>query len=219
MIRWHSSNQLNIPSLSFVDIKWDGENYIGGPMTIQEFYSELLEPDRMRFQHSGIPFGFAPDFLPVFSRARAPAPASARDAVGYFMVHDSTVFPVHSAHPDLLRHIQHRRLEFSFEESEPIYYWEEDSRIQVGNPDVLHIGHKGKEQTLITLFNRGDHPVSASLQVDLAALGFSDPDSAVIEDFYFEQPLGEPAEQMEVKIAPRDFRMLRISKPNGQSEQ
>lgn len=210
MIRWHSSNQLIVPCLSFIDIKWDGENYTGGILTVQEFYSDLLAPDRMRFQHSGKPFGFAPDLLPLITRDRAPTPASARDVSGYFMVHDSTVHPQRIPHRDLARHIQHQRQRFPFGDGEAIYYWQEDPRISVDDPDVLYIAHPAPGQTLLVLFNHSDMPISTNLSLDLAGLGFDEPENLVLEDFYYDHPLGKVEETLRIEVAPRDFRMLRI---------
>lgn len=218
LIRWHSSNHLIIPSLAYADVNWDGENYLWGPLKVGEFYSKTLPLDRMQVQHSGLPFGFAPDLLPEFGstegdRTRnAPSPASIRDMMGFFMVHDSTSSSAWTSHPALVDEIQRRRLEFPFEGTSAIYYWENDPRVQIQPGDVLPIAHvRPGGDMLYILFNNSDAPATSRTAFDLKALGFPAGEKVTVVDFYNNRPLGTTTGELVVDVAPRDFRMLRLT--------
>lgn len=155
-IRWHSSNQIPIPFIGFVDIFWDGENYGSGPQKVFEFYSKLLPEGKMQAQHTGSQFGFIPDLLPELEQRYAPAPASIFDMVGYFMVHDSTVWPGHCLYPELVKWLQEKRFSFDLEKMKVAYYWEPACPVSVTPEKVKFILHYGQSKGLLVIFNSDD---------------------------------------------------------------
>lgn len=207
-IRWHCSNQILVPVMSFIDIYWDGESYGAGPLRVGEFYSQTLNEGRLQVQHTGAPFGFAPDLLPCFETAYAPTPASVRDLMGLFMVHDSTVSPAHSAHDTLIRFLQAKRLGADLASKQVFYYWQNDPRLKVSPAAVKSILHFGQGSGLLILFNWSDEVVDAEAQLDLKGLGLGG--ALVARDLVTEQeyPLREGT--LRVPIQPRDLRLIQI---------
>ncbi len=216
-IRWHSSNQIIIPALSFADVFWDGENYLYGQLRVGEFYSKTLSPERVRVQHSGKQFGFAPDLLPEFGkteavrRRSAPSPASVRDMMGLFMVHDSTVYPIWSNHNDLISRIQNQRLRFPFDDARDIYYWQSQDELKVEG-DALFIAHTTGEEALLVLFNSSDE--IAEVQVSWSPEFLKGHIGPVrLTDYYLDSILGDiPGESFSIEVAPRDFLMLHLER-------
>ena len=209
MIKWHSSMQMVPPLLSFVDVFWDGENYGSGPDKVFEFYSKTLSAGRMQAQHTGIQFGFIPDLLPEFESRYAPSPASTRDMLGFFMIHDGTVYPAHTAHHHLASYIQSRRLSFPLAESRTVYYWQRDRRITVEPEQVKPMLNYGVSPALLVLYNWSDEAVQSTVRLDLKELGMLEQDGPVTDAFTSEQ-LGARADGFAAAIQPRGFRMLTI---------
>ncbi|MCM8769772.1 MAG: DUF6067 family protein [Candidatus Omnitrophica bacterium] len=163
-IRWHSSNQIPVFLISFIDTFWDGENYGSGPQKVFEFYSQLLSEGKMQAQHTGLQFGFYPDLLPEFEDRYAPTPASIYDMMGLFMVHDSTVWPAHCRYPQLVKLIQEKRFSFPLEKMKVAYYWEKSTPVAVRPERVKWIFHYGQEKNLLVLFNWSDHWQTAQVR-------------------------------------------------------
>ena len=208
-IRWHSSNQLMVPVISFIDVFWDGENYGSGPSKVFEFYSKLLPPGRMQAQHTGIPFGFAPDLLPEFESRYAPSPASERDLVGWFFVHDSGAWPAHASHGPLIAFLQQKRLACGLADMQVAYYWQKGGPVQARPASVKHILHHGKGEAVLILFNRSDETVVADVQVDRAKTAL--PAGALtVTDIVTGASLARTTGDLRVPILPRDLRMLRL---------
>ncbi|HOJ39683.1 MAG TPA: DUF6067 family protein, partial [bacterium] len=148
-IRWHSSNQIPVPLIGFVDTFWDGENYGSGPQKVFEFYSELLSEGKMQAQHTGLQFGFYPDLLPELEDRYAPTPASVYDMMGLFLVHDSTVWPAHCRYPELVKYIQEKRFSFPLEKMRVAYYWERGGPVSVSPAPVKFIFHSVWQKNLL----------------------------------------------------------------------
>lgn len=206
-IKWHSSNQIVVPVISFTDIFWDGENYGHGTLKVNEFYSDTLSEDRMQAQHTGLPFGFAPSLLPT-SHLRGAPPATLRDTLGYFLVHDSHVWNAHLANSRLISEITGHWLDFPFADSRQFYYWEEHPGIEVGPQDVLHILHVSDDEAMLILFNRSHQPVEATARLDAVPWLAADTaarDAETGESFPLHQ------HTLATPLAPKDFRILRLS--------
>lgn len=216
MIKWHSSMQMVPPLLSFVDVFWDGENYGSGPDKVFEFYSKTLSAGRMQAQHTGLQFGFIPDLLPEFESRYAPSPASTRDMLGFFMIHDGTVYPAHTVHNHLASYIQNRRLSFPLAESHAVYYWQHDRRITVEPEQVKPMLNYGASPALLVLYNWSDDAVESAVRLDLRELGMQGADVSVTDAFTGER-LSAHADRFTAAIQPRGFRMLTIG-ATGASE-
>lgn len=216
-IKWHSSNHLVIPAISYADVFWDGENYLYGQLRVGEFYSKTLSADRVRVQHSGKPFGFAPDLLPEFGktetvrRRSAPSPISVRDMMGLFMVHDSNVSPMWSNHTDLIAKIQEQRLRFPFKDARDIYYWESQDELKVEG-EGLFIAHTTGDEALLVLFNPSDAIVPMQVSWTPEFLdGYTGP--VRLTDYYLDSTLGDVTDaSISVELPPRDFLMLHLKK-------
>ena len=209
LIKWHGSNQIVPPIFAFIDIFWDGENYGHGRHKVFEFYSKVLPPNRMQAQHTGIPFGFAPDLLPEFEERYAPSTASAYDMMGLFMVHDSTVWPAHMLYPGLAGFLQDKRLAYPLETMETVNYWTQDGRVRVSPEPVKWILHHRSDQMLLILFNWSDEVVDAAIELDLTKLGFKAAD-AVVNDSLNGASLGRHPRSFTLAVQPRNLRMVEI---------
>ncbi len=203
-IKWHASNQLVPPVISFIDIFWDGENYGSGPHKVFEFYSKVLPPGRMQAEHTGLPFGFSADLLPEFETRYAATPASPRDMMGLFMVHDGAVSAVHTTHPRLVRYLQDQRLAMPVDTMQTLYYWQKEPRRRVV-PEVVHsILYHDESQALLILHNWGDEPVEAEV-----ALGLLPPNWSV-SPLPGQPAVGGNAGGFRVALEPRGVRMLTL---------
>ncbi|MBI4023487.1 MAG: hypothetical protein HY360_00805 [Verrucomicrobia bacterium] len=207
-IRWHCSNQILVPVMSFINIYWDGENYASGPLRVSEFYSKLLNEGRLQTQHTGVPFGFAPDLLPEFDGAYAPTPASVRDMMGLFMIHDSTSSPAHSAHDALIRFLQDKRFGVDLANKQVLYYWNNDPRLKVSPATVKPILHFSPDGGLLVLFNWSDDPVDADVRLDPAGLGLGG--NLAVRDLVSETEFPVKDGTLRLPILPRDLRMLQL---------
>jgi len=207
-IRWHSSNQIPIPFIGFIDIFWDGENYGSGPQKVFEFYSKLLPEGKMQSQHTGIQFGFIPDLLPEFEKRYAPAPASIFDMVGYFMVHDSTVWPAHCLYPELVKWLQEKRFSFDLKKMKVAYYWQGDSPVSVTPETVKFILHYGQSKGLLVLFNSDDCWQLAKLKLGKIFPGNG---QLKVRDVLTEENLsGCTDNTLFLPVCARDLRMIEI---------
>lgn len=202
LIRWHSSNQLIIPVFPYVDIYWEGENYGHSISKVYEFYSKLLSPEKMQVQHTGLPFGFAPSLLPMFEQRYAPTPASIRDMMGLMMVHDSQVWPAHSAHMDLIRKIGSLWLDFPYEKAKTFYYWDDEKPFTVSPKEIYPILHLTEERGRMILFNWSDEPKWAEVAFS-ESLGVKAPMDAETKS-----PVEQQSDVITILVPPRDFRML-----------
>ncbi|NCO33780.1 MAG: hypothetical protein AUJ92_10250 [Armatimonadetes bacterium CG2_30_59_28] len=210
-IRWHCSNQIIVPAMSFVDIFWDGENYGSGPHKVSEFYSKILSADRLQAEHTGLQFGFSPSILPEFEDRYAPSPASIQDMMGLMMVHDVSVWDGHTSHTGYPRQLENLRLSHDLPNKKVIHYWDGDRRVQVGPATVKFILHFSKEKSLLILFNWSDQPELADVRLDTRALGLSD--GVSVQDAVTKAVVASDACHFQVPILPRDLRMLTISPP------
>lgn len=211
LIRWHSSNQIMVPAVTFADIFWDGENYGHGTLKVYEFFSDILSPERMQAQHTGRQFGFAADLLVnMRERANAPSPASMRDAMGWFMVHDSTVWVAIPHQSALLRYIQERRLAYPLDEMDALTYWQDDARIGVGPEPIKHLVHYKDDQALLALYNWSDRSTLAEVSLDLPGLIGAESEALRVYDVLSETELTDDPADLRVPVLPRDLRLLEI---------
>lgn len=208
-IRWHSSNQLPPPIVSFIDVFMDGENYAHGSHKVFEFYSKVLSPGRMQAQHTGLPFGWAPDLMPNMELRYAPSPASTRDLMGWFMVHDSTVMPIKCSHNALNAFLQKKRLSYPLNEMKILYYWDNDPRLKIAPGTIKSIFHYKADMGLLILFNRSDEPTVVNVQLDLLALNMEQK-GVMAKDAITGELLSKDAAVLQVPVLPRDFRMIEI---------
>jgi hypothetical protein len=210
-IRWHSSNQMLVPVISFVDTFWDGENYAHGELKVFEFYSRILSPERMRTQHTGIQFGFAPDLLPEMEDRYAPSPASTRDMMGYFFVHDGNVWPVR-AHTQLVKFLRDKRFSYKPDSMDVSYYWQDKGLLAVTPENVYHILHYDRDKGLLILFNRSDEVTISKVKVDVEHL-FGKGITIGVKDAVNGEVFKEDEKGIyNIPVEPRDLRMLEIVK-------
>ncbi|MBI4026592.1 MAG: hypothetical protein HY360_16515 [Verrucomicrobia bacterium] len=209
-IRWHSSNQILVPAVSFADVFWDGENYGSGPLRADEFYSKLLGEGRLQAQHTGFQFGFTPDLMPEFNPRYAPTPDSVRDIFGLLMVHDCTVCPAHSAHDQLIAFLHSKRLSFDFAGARTLHYWDNDPRIRVAPAAVKAIFHYNPKGAILGLFNWSDDVTETEVRLDLKGLDLGG--NLTARDVISEAELPLQEGRLTVSILPRDLRLIRIER-------
>jgi hypothetical protein len=211
-IRWHMSNQILVPVVSMADTFWDGENYgqTYGTLWVKEFYSKILSEGRMLAQHTGIQFGFAPDFLPEFKNNHAPTSASVRDMAGLLFIHDSNIFPVHTPNDRLAGFLQDKRLSYDPDSMEVVHYWEDQDLIKTGKEKIRYILHYGRDRGLLILFNWSDEVETAGLTLKTDKL-FNTSAGIPLTDIINGEVIKKDGEVYKVSLAPRDLRMLEIS--------
>lgn len=209
LIKWHCSNQLLIPAMSFIDTFWDGEAYSNPPMRVLEYYSKLLTPGRMQVQNVGKSIGFGPDFLPMFDTGLASTEASVRDLMGLMLIHDSTVWPKHTMNDSLVQWIQNKHLENLTVDMERIYYWEDNKAIQIDNNDVKYLVEYDNDKIVLILFNWSDTCAEPSVTLNLSNL--ISKKSCTIKDVLADRVIDTTNRgNMSVAVPARDFRMLLI---------
>ncbi len=227
-LMWHSSQQMVIPAISFVEIFWDGEKYTvpdhERSILGQEFYSQFLDEGMMQVQHMGKPFGFTASFLPQLTREQlrnmpitSPSIASTRDLVGLLLIHDSHIdaFRPLTYHGDLVGHILTKRASYPLDTMRVSYYWEEDAPIRIEEPQpsadsrVRFIMHHDDERALVILFNWSDEPQRAKVAIDPPG-GAAGTGSSLIRDAFSDEEIARDLRGFEVDLLPRDFRMLDV---------
>lgn len=207
LIRWHCSNQMVIPVFPYIDVFWDGENYGHSRSKVFEFYSKLLSPEKMQVQHTGLPFGFTPSLLPEFEGRYAPSPASVRDMLGVFLIHDSHVWDSHSQNLDIVRSVNKKWLDFPYEKTTTHYYWDEDQPLQINAREVYAVLHQGDDFGRVIAFNWSDEPKEVSLTFTTPGIHLN----SVTDVETGKSPL-HTKNEISTVIPPRDFRMYDFKK-------
>ncbi len=209
-IRWHAGNRIPVPILAYVDTYMDGENYTQGALKVYEFYSDILSPERMRAQHTGIQFGFAPDFLPKMENQYAPSPASVSDMLGLLFVHDINTFSASTAHNAYSRYLQDRRLGADPDDKRTAYYWEDHGLVEIADPALPYILHYGPGNALLIVYNPGHEAVDASLWLDAAGI-FDSGGGLTIKDMVNGQQFIGTEGRFTVPLKAKSLRMFLLS--------
>lgn len=209
-IKWHSSNHIIIPAISFTDIFFDGENYGHSDLKVYEFYSDVLDQGRMQAQHTGLPFGFAPALLPTLEERYGPTVATVSDMMGYFMVHDSHVRPIRSQQNALGNLLNERWFEFPFDDSRQYYYWEHYEGLEFEPEELLHIVHTTDDDCMVILFNPENSPINAEMRVDAQALGMTTAVNNLRDVEHGTVFSADDTGMFHIPLSPRDTRMLRL---------
>jgi hypothetical protein len=210
----HESGRISIPVLSMADTFLDGENYAAGPLAVEEFYSKLLTKDRLLAEHTGIQFGFFPEFLPELTVSwrdkKAPTPASTRDLLGLMFIHDNNVSPQGTFHAKMISFMQKIRLSYFPECDQVRYYWRPDNSISIAPKAVHHILHFGKKRGLLILFNWSDDVHNAKVKCNWNKI-FPGKQLSVVTDAVTGEKFSVSNGQFTIPLAPRDFRMIDMS--------
>ena len=208
----HVSCHLETPFLSFVDTHLSAEQYAYEPFSVKEFYSELLTGDIMLAEHTGIPFGVAGEFLPVFNffwrDYRAPSPASIRDLCGFAFIHDVNPSPKDTRFNDLISFYQKKRLSFFPRCDRVARYWEKNLPFAIEPSQVKGILHWSDNELLFIIFNWSSKAVNARVTLDPRRMkNFKGTFSLkeLINEELFEEKNGVYT----IPVAPRDFRMFK----------
>lgn len=210
----HESGRISVPVLSMADTFLDGENYASGPLKVEEFYSKLLTRDRLLAEHTGLQFGFYPEFLPELTVSwrdkKAPTPASTRDLLGLMFIHDNNVSPQGTFHSKMISFMQNIRLSYFPECDKVSYYWRPDGLVSVRQEPVRYILHYGKRRGLLILFNWSDDVHHAEVACDFRRI-FPAQGTAQVTDAVTGERFSVSDGRITVPLAPRDFRMLDLN--------
>ena len=209
----HVSCHLETPFLSFVDTHLSAEQYAYEPFSVKEFYSELLTPEIMIPEHTGIPFGVAGEFLPVFNffwrDYRAPSPASIRDLCGFAFIHDVNPSPKDTRFNDLITFYQSKRLQFFPRCDRVARYWDKKKPFSVAPAAVKGILHWNDREALFIIFNWSSQVAEASVRIDFAGI-FPGKGKFALEDVINGKKFLPVKGAFSIPVAPRDFRMLKV---------
>lgn len=210
----HESGRISVPVLSMADTFLDGENYAAGPLQVYEFYSKLLTKERLLAEHTGIQFGFFPEFLPEFTTSwrdkKAPTPASTRDLLGLMFIHDNNVSPQGTFHSKMISFMQKIRLSYFPKCNKVIYYWKNKKEISITPQAVHYILHYGKNQGLLILFNWSDEVNNAQVNCDWNKI-FPKYQKVQIKDAVTGEKFNLKDNNLTIPLAPRDFRMIDLT--------
>ena len=211
----HVSCHLETPFFSFIDTHLSAEQYAYEPFSVKEFYSELLTTDIMIPEHTGIPFGVAGEFLPVFNffwrDYRAPSPASIRDLCGFAFIHDVNPSPKDTRFNDLISFYQSKRLQFFPRLDKVARYWEKNLPYEIKPNVVKGILHWNKSEALLIIFNWSSQVNDAKIKLDFARI-FGSKNSYILEDVINNSKFTSNNGTFSIPVAPRDFRMLKVVK-------
>lgn len=208
----HVSCHLETPFLSFVDTHLSAEQYAYEPFSVKEFYSELLTTDIMLPEHTGIPFGVAGEFLPVFNffwrDYRAPSPASIRDLCGFAFIHDVNPSPKDTRFNELITFYQKKRLSFFPRCENTARYWEKDLPFAIEPQTVKGILHWSRSEALFIIFNWSSKAAAARVRITPARMkGFQH--AFHLEDLVSGELFKAKNGAFTIPVAPRDFRMFK----------
>lgn len=209
----HVSCHLEVPFFSFIDTHLSAEQYAYEPFSVKEFYSELLTPEIMIPEHTGIPFGVAGEFLPVFNffwrDYRAPSPASIRDLCGLAFIHDVNPSPKDTRFNDLIRFYQSKRLQFFPRCDKVARYWDEKRPFDITPREVKGILHWNDREALFIVFNWSSKVVDAGIRIDFAKI-FPAKGRFMLEDIINGSRFSPEKGKFMIPLAPRDFRMFKV---------
>ena len=213
----HVSCHLETPFFSFIDTHLSAEQYAYEPFSVKEFYSELLTTDIMIPEHTGIPFGVAAEFLPVFNffwrDYRAPSPASIRDLCGFAFIHDVNPSPKDTRFNDLISFYQSKRLQFFPRLDKVARYWEKNLPYDIKPKEVKGILHWNKNEALFIIFNWSSKVNDAKVNLNFAKIfGSQNNIDFELQDIINNSQFTSENGIFTIPVAPRDFRMLKVVK-------
>jgi len=166
IINVHMSANLTIPTLSFADSYWDGEQF----ESLQ--YGErapldVLPLDKFRAEFMGKQWGLAAEFLVYEKR-----PFTTEEALAFTMLHDVLVRPLDTGERlRLISHIWKAREDFGTEQARWIPYWDERSPARSDRREIMVSLHSRPGRgALLVVSNLGATRERARVRLDLAAL-------------------------------------------------
>lgn len=84
----HTSKNLYLPVLSFVDAYVDGEQFGSNRYKVKDSYEDVLSLDQFRSEFMGKQFGIIPIFLPKFDKSVSQLVPPTRELMGLLLIHD-----------------------------------------------------------------------------------------------------------------------------------
>jgi hypothetical protein len=167
IINVHMSANLTIPTLSFADSYWDGEQFESLQYG-QRAPLEVLPLDKFRAEFMGKQWGLAAEFLVYEKR-----PFTTEQALAFTMLHDVLVRPLDTGEGlRLISRIWKAREDFGTEEARWIPYWDAKSPAHPGPQGIMVSLHsRPRRGALLVVSNLGPQRARAQVRVDLDALG------------------------------------------------
>ncbi|MEI6500395.1 MAG: glycoside hydrolase domain-containing protein, partial [Armatimonadota bacterium] len=164
LVNVHQSTCLTIPTLSFADSYWDGEQFSGA--TRGPFALDVLPLDAFRAEFMGHNWGVPAEFL-----AQGKAYTS-KEAFAFTLLHDVPV----RADLDILSKLWKTFDQFGKREATWLPYWENQQYVTTGSPDVkVSLYNRPGKGVVAIVSNLGRASVRPGVTLNLAALKLSGP--------------------------------------------
>ncbi|MBQ9502407.1 MAG: hypothetical protein IJU70_09650 [Lentisphaeria bacterium] len=178
----HMSAKPAAPVIAFADMLADGELY-NKTVAMDESYFNIFSPDMFRASFRGTLWGVPQFFIPQFTRvipSHNPARAHAwktpearlgqkdkiRHFKGYFLVHDTQIFPLFGVKTDDIEDIKAR---FGLKNETKFISYADASRPWRTSPGVLASGYVKGDKFMLIVMNEGSGD-RAEVTLDAAAL-------------------------------------------------
>ncbi len=172
LISAHMSATVSMPTLSFVDSYWDGEQLDVEPSGFR------LPLDAFRAEFMGHNWGMPAEFLCYRDR-----PFSYREAMALALLHDVPVRPyVRSELLDLMSSVWQAWETIDIAQARWYPYWtSEDAPVTSAAPDVLVSTHVGPGGALVIATNNGTASTDVQLDLSPSRLGFGDREFSITD--------------------------------------
>jgi hypothetical protein len=167
IINVHMSANLTIPTLSFADSYWDGEQFESLQYG-QRAPLEVLPLDKFRAEFMGKQWGLAAEFLVYEKR-----PFTTEQALAFTMLHDVLVRPLDTGERlRLISRIWKAREDFGVDRARWFGYWQANSPARSDQQGIVVSLHsRPRRGALLVVSNLGARRARARIRLDLAALG------------------------------------------------
>jgi len=166
IINVHMSANLTIPTLSFADSYWDGEQFESLQYG-QRAPLDVLPLDKFRAEFMGKQWGLTAEFLVYEKR-----PFTTEEALAFTMLHDVLVRPLDTGERlRLISRIWKARDDFGTEEARWIPYWDAGSPAHTDQHGVMVSLHsRPRRGALLVVSNLSAQRITARVRLDLSAL-------------------------------------------------
>jgi len=210
IINVHMSAHLTIPTLSFADSYWDGEQFSGLEHG-ERAPVEVLPLDAFRAEFMGKQYGLAAEFLVDEHRAHA---FTTREALALTMLHDVLVRPRNLGESlRLIGGIWKAREDFGAPKARWIPYWQPHSPARSDRREIMVSLHSRPGRgALLVVANLGA-AATAKVRLDLAALQL--PARAHATDALTGERLSLRGGVLSFPLSRMDWRLVRIEPAPG----
>ena len=203
----HMSSSLTMPTLSFCDSYWDGEQYEG----YAKADNVEIPLDAFRSEFMGYAHGLDAEFLCYINR-----PFTTDEAIAMAWLHGVEVRPGNLDQLGIVSPIWRALDEFGYSSAKWLPYWK-DSGVKCDDGSVKASVWAKNGKALIFVSHLKREPLVTVLRLDREKLGISGEVTAT--DALTGKPLTLPGDRLPIDFAGMSYRIVRIEPPKHQERQ